>query len=181
MTRLTAAARCRLPQQRVASAGRQVGWSKPSERLNNIFEAAQEARHESSTQLHMQGRKVSPSRARQSRGTSNVSQHESLDCRNHRLLPGARVRRSTIPQRTHKAHGHHNHHHHTHSHQDQRERQGSGRRLRKRHQSRQQQQQQRPSRLQLSQPEYRVTLREDVPIHTSLLTTFIIEVALKHW
>ncbi|KAK8381192.1 hypothetical protein O3P69_008215 [Scylla paramamosain] len=154
----------------VASAGRQVGWSKPSERLKNIFEAAQEARHESSTQLHMQGRKVSPSRARQSRGTSNVSQHESLDCRNHRLLPGARVRRATISQRTHKAHGHHNHHHHTHSHQDQRERQGSGRRLRKRHQSRQQQQQQRPSRLQFSQPEYRVTLREDVPIHTSLLT-----------
>ncbi|XP_045109629.1 neural-cadherin-like isoform X3 [Portunus trituberculatus] len=154
----------------VASVERQVEWSRPSERLKDIFEAAQEAWHESSTHRDVQRRKVSPSRARQSLGTSNESQHESLDCRDSHFLPGARKRRSTLPQRTHKARGHHNHHHHTHSHQEQRARQGSGRRLRKRHQSHQQQQQQRPSRLKFSQLEYRVTLKEDVPIHTSLLT-----------
>ncbi|XP_063880130.1 cadherin-18-like isoform X1 [Scylla paramamosain] len=159
--------------QGVTSVGRRDKRSKHGRWLKSVLEAT-EAGHESSTLRNLHWVKESPSRARQSRGPFSVSQREALPvCLNH-ASPStrARPRRATLSaiQNSHKAHGHRSHFHH--HQQEQRGRQGTGRRLRKRHQGRlqQQQQHQRPPSLQFSQPEYRVTLKEDVPIHTSLLT-----------
>ncbi|MPC41035.1 hypothetical protein E2C01_034615 [Portunus trituberculatus] len=163
------------PQIRgVTSAGRRDKRTKHGKWLKSVLEVT-EAGNESSTLRDLHGVKKSPSRARQSRVPFNLSQREALPvCLNHASpATRSRPRRATLPatQNTHKAHGHRSHFHH--HQQEQKARQDTGRRLRKRHQGRQHHQHQRLPSLQFSQSEYRVTLKEDVPIHTSLLTSSV--------
>ncbi|XP_045109425.1 neural-cadherin-like isoform X4 [Portunus trituberculatus] len=157
--------------QGVTSAGRRDKRTKHGKWLKSVLEVT-EAGNESSTLRDLHGVKKSPSRARQLRVPFNLSQREALPvCLNHASpATRSRPRRATLPatQNTHKAHGHRSHFHH--HQQEQKARQDTGRRLRKRHQGRQHHQHQRLPSLQFSQSEYRVTLKEDVPIHTSLLT-----------
>ncbi|KAK8380978.1 hypothetical protein O3P69_008120 [Scylla paramamosain] len=106
--------------------------------------------------------------------TSEGKHVSTLSTQRDRPGREARVRLlSSVPQETHWDCGHHKHH--SRVQQEHRARRRSRRYLRKRHQRSPQDRpvghhRQHLPLLRFSQPEYHLTLREDVPIHTSILT-----------
>lgn len=161
--------------------------TKSSEWKKSLLEVAEATVHESVKLRSINERKVSSLRAQQPStaghlrprpsGAFNGSQHETpYAFRYHRSQPALlRVRDapSSGSQENPETLGYY--HHHCHGLQERWARLSSRRRMRKRHQSSAHDRslglrQQRLPRLQFSQPEYHVTLREDVPLHTSLLT-----------